>query len=300
MMKTASDVLSEAGQSLKSMLKMALLSRPVASGLRGAVKGDTGRGIIIMGNGPSLADDIALHADALAQGPAMAVNFAANAPEFSRLRPAYYIIIDPHFFSGKADHNLQKLWSGISAVDWPMTLIVPRKEASRLPQSVRDNECVAVARVNPVAVEGWHWLESAAYSSGMGMPRPRNVLIPAIMAAVVMGYREIYLCGADHSWLKTISVDDDNCVVSIQPHFYKDDERELKRQRRDYMKYPLHQILESFSIAFASYHRMQRFARGKGISIYNATPGSYIDAFERKRPWSDSRTGDVPISASCR
>ncbi|MCM1452260.1 MAG: hypothetical protein NC102_08370, partial [Clostridium sp.] len=262
---------------------------PVARGLRQAAGGRDGEGIIIMGNGPSLADDIANHAEELAQWPTMAVNFAANAPEFARLRPAYYIMIDPHFFSGKDDPNLHKLWRNLASVDWPMTLILPRMQKHRLPKAVLENANISIACVNPVAVEGWGWLESAAYASGLGMPRPRNVLIPAIMAAMVMGYKEIYLCGADHSWLKTISVDDENCVVSIQPHFYKEDERELKRQRIDYMKYPLHQILESFSIAFASYHRMRKFADKKGVRIYNATPGSYIDAFERRAPWGKKR-----------
>lgn len=285
MTKKASDALSVAGQSIKSIIKMALQSRPVAKSLRRGVQGDVAKRIIIMGNGPSLAQDIERHADILAEGPAMSVNFAANTPEFERLRPSYYIVIDPLFFADNGDPNMRRLWDNIARVDWPMTLIVPRSQARRLPRQVRDNKCLTIAKVNPVAVEGWRWLESAAYTSGMGMPRPRNVLIPAIMAAVVMGYKEIYLCGADHSWLKTISVDDDNCVVSIQPHFYKDDEHELKRQRKDYMHYPLHQILESFSIAFASYHRMQRFARLKGIAIYNSTPGSYIDAFPRREPW---------------
>lgn len=286
MMKRAFSALAAAGQSLKSLAKIALQSRPAAASLRNGLKGDPSRPIIIMGNGPSLAADIADHADALAKGPAMAVNFAANAPEFRRLRPSYYIMIDPLFFSPAPEGNFKTLWENIAAVDWPMTLIVPRKQARHLPAAVRENAQIVLACVNPVAVEGWSWLVDAAYTSGMGMPRPRNVLIPAIMAAVVIGYKEIYLCGADHSWTKTISVDENNCVVSIQPHFYKEDERELKRQRIDYMRYPLHQIMESFSIAFASYHKLQRFARRKGISIYNATPGSFIDAFERKRPWS--------------
>lgn len=288
MMKKACDELLKAGQSAKSIIKMALESRPVASGLKAGLKGDAKGGIIIMGNGPSLSHDIALHGDILAKGPAMAVNFAACAPEFWTLRPSYYILIDPLFFSPRPEGNFKTLWENLSSVDWPMTLIVPRKQAKSVPAEVTGKGFISVACVNPVAVEGWKWLESAAYTSGMGMPRPRNVLIPAIMAAISMGYKEIYLCGADHSWTKTISVDDNNCVVSIQPHFYKEDEREIKRQRIDYMKYPLHQILESFSIAFASYHRLQRYARAKGISIFNATPGSFIDAFERRTPWGNN------------
>ena len=74
------------------------------------------------------------------------------------------------------------------------------------------------------------------------MPRPRNVLIPSIMLAINSGYRRVYVAGADHSWLKTLSVDDENRVVSIQPHFYKEKESEEERIRVDYMKVKLANI----------------------------------------------------------
>ena len=113
------------------------------------------------------------------------------------------------------------------------------------------------------------------------MPRPRNVLIPSIMIGIWLGYSEIRLLGADHSWLKTISVDDNNRVVSIQPHFYQEDSREQQRIRTAYLSLPLHKVLESFHIAFRSYHRIRRFADTQGIRIINSTPGSFIDAFDR-------------------
>lgn len=71
-------------------------------------------------------------------------------------------------------------------------------------------------------------------------------------------------------------------MVSVQPHFYKEDDDEKKRVVNEYRSYRLHQILESFRVAFESYHRIARYARRAGVNIYNATPGSYIDAFERK------------------
>ena len=97
-----------------------------------------------------------------------------------------------------------------------------------------------------------------------------------------MGFGNIYITGADHSWTKTLSVNERNEVVSIQPHFYKEDENEEKRVRVDYLKYPLHQIVYSFYVAFKSYHSVQRYALHKGVDIYNATPESFIDAFPRR------------------
>ncbi len=237
--------------------------------------------IIVMGNGPSLRDTIANHADVLALHPLMAVNFAANAPEFVTLRPQYYILVDPYFFSGNGDNKLSALWQNISNVDWPMTLIVPRKYAQSARKAVKSNNCISFKTINCVGVEGYAWFERMAYGSRLAMPRPRNVLIPAIMSAVWLGYNDITIVGADHSWMQSLWVDDQNRVVSVQPHFYKDDSKEQERVNKEYEGYHLHHIIKSFYIAFKSYHQIQRFAAARNIRISNATPGSYIDAFAR-------------------
>jgi len=278
------DVFGQAAASFKSLVKLALLSRrasvsPVA---------DAERPVIIMGNGPSLADTIRENSDVLCGYPAMAVNFAANAPEFARLKPCYYILADPHFFVNATDVNVAKLMENLAHVDWDMRLFLPVKFASQLPAEVASNSHISVECFNALGVEGWHWLENMAYASGRGMPRPRNVLIPALMVSMLLGYKQIYVVGADHSWTKTLSVNERNEVVSIQPHFYKEDDREVKRITKDYLKYPLHTILYSFYVAFKSYFSIRRFADHRGVNIYNSTPDSFIDAFER-RPLSQLR-----------
>ena len=263
--------------SFKSIVKMMILSR------RHSVSVCTDDGpLVIMGNGPSLSDTIAEYGDILRSKAAMAVNFAANAPEFKELRPKYYILADPHFFVNASDVNVLRLMANLASVDWQMRLFLPAKFVAQLPVEVSGNRYIKVERFNAVGAEGWNWLENIAYSSGFGMPRPRNVLIPALMVGMLMDYKEIYIVGADHSWTRTLSVNDNNEVVSVQPHFYKEDDRELKRIRTDYLKYPLHTILYSFYVAFRSYFSIRRYADSRGVSIYNSTPESFIDAFERR------------------
>ena len=278
MTKTASDKIasfaSRLGQTAKSIGKLLTQRRRATITKADA---DTSRPLIILANGPSLNQTIAESLPSLQAHPTLAVNFAANAPEFRTLRPRYYVFIDPHFFSATDDPNVTRLWDNLARVDWPMTLIVPARRRRLIPKSVN----IDTLTVNDIAVEGFLPLENAAFARGWGMPRPRNVLIPSIMAAIAMGFKEIYLTGADHSWMKTISVNDNNQVVSIQPHFYKDHDKELARVRTDYLHRPLHTILDSFRIAFASYHTIARFAATRGIRIVNSTPGSYIDAFPR-------------------
>ena len=279
-MKTASDKISSwvanMSSSLKSVVKLMLKSH------RCTIKAVAGNddSIIIMGNGPSLNDTIANHFEVLTSTPTLAVNFAANAPQFIDLKPRYYVLADPHFFVAKDNVNVAKLMDNLSKVDWSMTLFVPF-EAKKQGFSIQ-NDNVKIEYFNFLAVEGFKWLENWAYSSGRGMPRPRNVLIPSIMIAMKLGYGNVYITGADHSWTKTLLVNERNEVVSIQPHFYKEDENEEKRIKVDYLKYPLHQIVHSFYVAFKAYHDIQRYALNRGVNIYNATPESFIDAFPRK------------------
>ena len=239
-----------------------------------------GETIIIMGNGPSLAETIASYSDRLASRPLLAVNFAANTPEFFALRPQYYVLADPYFFNATDNANVSALLEHLEAVEWNLTIFLPvkaKKSGYRF-----NNPLITVEYFNTTGVEGFAWLENFAYSRGYGMPRPRNVLIPSIMIAMALGYKSIYITGADHSWTRTLSVNERNEVVSIQPHFYKDDEKEETRVKTEYLKYPLHSIIYSFYVAFRSYFTIRRYADYRGIDIFNATPGSFIDAFERR------------------
>lgn len=262
--------------SVKSLGKILLQSR------KGVFTAQArGERIIIMGNGPSLRSFIEQHASLLESTPSMAVNFAANAPEFGTLCPEYYLMADPHFFIGTDDPNVQNLYDKLCAVKWPMILFVPVQFLSVTRERMKSNPRITVNSFNFVGVEGWNWLKDMAYRSGAGMPRPRNVLIPAIMTAVRMGYREVVIVGADHSWTRTLSVDDANRVVSVQPHFYNDNSAEKERVASVYSNIKLHELLLSFHIAFKSYWELRRYADKEGIRIKNATEGSFIDAFER-------------------
>lgn len=269
------------GASVKSVAKVALLSRKCTV----AHDAHDGEPLIIMGNGPSLNDTIRDDFDLLSAHKTLAVNYAAKSPDFFRLKPRYYVMIDPVFFTEPDNVNVQQLWRDLSErVDWDMTLFIPAG-VSVLAKFPADSK-VRVQRINPVGVEGFKWLENCMFASGRGMPRPRNVLIASLMVALKLGFKRIFIVGADHTWSKSLEVDENNVVVSVQPHFYKDNEAEHKRNAAVYKNIRLHQIYYSFYVAFSSYFAIERFARHIGADIYNATPGSFIDAFRRK-PLSD-------------
>lgn len=238
-----------------------------------------GKTLIVIGNGPSLRQTMAESGVAMRSHDTMAVNFAANTPEFLNLKPRHYIVADPHFFTS-GDPNVVRLWENIARVDWPMTLHIPVK--TDVPESVGRNPSVELRRFNMTPAEGYDAFCHLLFRHGLAMPRPRNVLIPAIMEGIREGYREIFIVGADHTWPHTLYVDDRNRVVTVQPHFYEDNKKELDRVAEAYKGIHIHDVLGSMVVAFRSYHHIRRFADREGVSVYNATPGSLIDAFSRK------------------
>lgn len=277
-----SDFFSKLGDSTKSLVKLAFQSRHASVGSH---HGSGNRKLFVLGNGPSLAANIANDIDLLTAPDidSLAVNFAGNTTEFTALRPRYYLLMDPHFFAcPSTDPNVPRLISNLnSLVTWPMTLFIPTgRRAAELGIS---NPNIDIATFNPIGVEGFSWLFNWAISSRRGMPRPRNVLIPAIMAGIWMGYKEIYILGADHSWLKTLDVNEENVVCSVQPHFYQDGEEEHRRVATMFRDIKLHELLYSFHLAFKGYHAIAPYAQAHGVKIYNATPDSYIDAFPRRQ-----------------
>ena len=264
---------------MASMVKVALLSKGAS------LSSEEGKGkeLVIMGNGPSLRKTIDENFDWLVSHDLMAVNFAALSPEFHRLRPRYYILADGHFFNSlDKDPNVRNLWNCLGNVSWNFTLLIPSKFKHLAKPLMMHTNRITLRYFNLTPVEGFKWLSHFFYSAGLGMPRPRNVLIPAIMEGIRLGYSKIFICGADHSWIKTLDVDNENFVVSIQPHFYEDNEEEHKRVRETYKGLRLHDVLGSMVVAFRSYWHIADYAKKKNIEIINATPGSMIDAFKKE------------------
>lgn len=270
---------SDLSASLASLVKVALMSK----GASMAIDEGKGKSIAILGNGPALRKTIDEDLDWLLSHELMAVNFAALSPEFFRLRPKYYILADGHFFNSlQSDQNVRKLWENLGNVSWSLTLLIPSKFKHLSKPLLMHARNITTRYFNLTPVEGFKWLSHTIYSLGLGMPRPRNVLIPAIMEAIRLGYSKIFLCGADHSWTKTLDVDQENFVVSIQPHFYEENEEELKRVRETYKGLRLHDVLGSMVVAFRSYWKIADYAKKRKVEIINATPGSMIDAFRRR------------------
>lgn len=243
--------------------------------------------ISILANGPSLKKET----PESIEGDKLAVNYFASTPKFMRFQPDYYIFVAPEFWAADADDHTKKLVKQlidnlIQKVNWPLTLFIPQTAGRYFDFIEKENNHIKIQRFSTTPVEGYKKIIHFLFSLQLGMPRPHNVLVPSLMVSIWMDYKTIKVYGADHSWLPLLQVDDDNNALLEQKHFYDEGKTKASLMRKD-AKFrngrKLHEILEKFYLSFKAYHIIEAFAKKKGIKIYNSTPNSFIDAFERKR-----------------
>ena len=269
---------SDLGQSFLSVVKVLLLSRRPSR-----LPKDTPAELVILANGPSLNDTVARNADFLADKALMAVNFCATSPMFTQLKPQFYLIADPLFWI--VDEKRDTLFGALAEkTSWPMHFFVPARALKdrRWKQIIARNSNITLHIYNTTPVEGFGPVARMFYRRGWGVPRPHNVLIPAIAQGLRMPFGKIYLAGADHSWLPEITVTDDNEVLMNQKHFYDNGKSRAEGVKQENLNTArLHTILFHMYTAFKSYFTLRDYARSMGKEVINITPGSFIDAFPR-------------------
>lgn len=249
------------------------------------------KSIVILGNGPSLKETIDQYKKELKSQTLICVNNFPVTDFYEELKPEYYIINSKEFWRSDTKDgihavNRQKMISAaIEKTTWKLTFFIPYSSRSNpsFIKAIKRNSNIDLVFYNTTPIEGLPFFNKLFMNLGWGSPRPHNVLIPAILMAINSGFKQIALIGADHSWIPQISVNENNEALVNQQHFYDEATSKKDLMFKDGVQpRRLHEILEKFMFSFRSYFDLKDYAEGRCVKIYNCTPGSYIDAFERK------------------
>jgi hypothetical protein len=243
----------------------------------------------ILGNGPSLTRSIKEHPSSIENIDLICVNFFPETDLYGQLKPKYFITSAPEMWikdvSPMWEERRIALFNTIVAqTDWDIIFMIPvlAKRTKFWRANLSRNSHIKISYYNITPIEGFRWFKHFCFRNNLGTPRAHNVLTPAIMQMLNLGYKKIWLLGADHSWLPEITVDDQNRVLIRQRHFY--DYESAKSLQMGNIKMgvrKLHEVLHKFYHTFAGYFMIKEYAESINAKIINVTPGSFIDAFER-------------------
>lgn len=237
-----------------------------------------GESVYVLANGPSLSQVLSYNLDFFVGKDVIVVNYMGNTEHFWKIKPKYYVLLDPAYFGAKTfDVFLEpqkKLMENIKKVSWPMIFFVPGMKAKRYAEVHYQNPNIKYVPFNATRITGFKWFRNITYKWNMGLPSSKNVLMPALMLMLNQGYGKVYLYGADFSWLQNYRVDLDNGKIYLDDgHFYGNDRIYLEKKRFcSNLGNHLEQFLATYMI--------QDYAEYIGSTIINRTRGSFIDAFE--------------------
>lgn len=249
------------------------------------------RAVYVLGNGPSLKEVLSVDTDFLRGQELFVVNRFCLTPDFGRLKPRYYILLDPAFVVStntlpkylELQRDILKAFSDI--VDWPLTIFIPSFTdlQAQWEGLQRKNRNIELCYVSIVHGEAAPLLKQALYKRSMAMPEPTNVLVAAIFISLNMGYGVINILGGDHSWIRDLRVDDNNDLFALDKHFYGGGDLRCVNAGKQDAAWTVGALLSAWATSFKSYFELNAYAKFIGAKVYNLTEGSFIDAFPRRK-----------------
>lgn len=234
--------------------------------------------IHVLMNGPSLSNTIEFIQRK--PGKVMMVNQALVT--LTEVGPDYYCLADGAYRIGKG--NYPELWRGdvealqkaLESYERPLIIFMPNE--------LREGLYIS----NPqISIQGVCCSHCPEYFGGkqvkyilqknIGCFRPQGVIVLALYVAIQMGFKKIYLHGANQNELLNVNVNIDNQKVLKLNHFYEE---------KDNIKVLPGTMLEEYEAymnLFKSLYGLRRYAEDCGVKIINMCNESLIDCFEKIR-----------------
>lgn len=242
-------------------------------------------------NGPSVNDVLANHRHLFKNTDVMVVNSFIVSDYFWILKPKYYIIMDPVFFvsdyvveseetAPPSVSEANRMLSLTPKIDWNMIFFIPYgKITSNYEIQLKKNTKIKVLHFNCTRIEGFDKFQFWAYNHGLGIPSSRNIIIPSLINLINLGYKTIYVYGAEFSWTRTMDINPANGKMFFNDrHFYS--ESEIRYFGQGGFLWWLKAICEML----IGVEQISKFAILKKTVIINRTKGSFIDSFQYENP----------------
>jgi len=245
--------------------------------------------LIIMGTGPSLRNDINKVFEKRAVSSVMAVNSYCLTNDFYKIKPDYYVLADPAYYSddvvgiGKDNRNLfvKAIKENLT---WRMTIILP--EAGK--KSWLVNELKSCNYINfQFVTNNCNTLpcfvnKFCAYNKNILRPWVQNVLQMCLYYAISNCFQKIYLYGADHNWCKDITVNNENVVCIEENHCYESEHHKTHAiENVDGSYWTMGELFDAWTKVYNGYYELKKYADYNKVSVFNCSSVSFIDAFER-------------------
>ena len=237
---------------------------------------------VLLANGPSLSAIMQNYEKTISGYDVIAVNQMAITDEFEKYRPNAYILADPAYWYEEGNEEgfafTDKLFEAlIKKTTWNLQLYLPyQANIRKVTDQLHKNSNIKLVFYNKTTFYGIKKLAYFIYNRQWGMIRPQTVVNPALMLLIYSKYKTIHLVGADSDWMKNFWVDERNRLrINDRHYYYEEEENDV------IIPFNMGEQCLSFYYVFSNYLEIESYSKYKKVKIYNASPLSFIDAFEK-------------------
>lgn len=245
---------------------------------------------IVLGNGPSLKNDLDAIVEKKYDYDFFCVNNFCSSPYYEILKPTMYLFLDGYFFNHDAHEDWitqrEETFKKINkSTTWPMQIFLPNHADETILQAIITNENIQIIKFRVIQfVDKNSKMNNLMYSTGFFGPYQCNVLIYAIYLAAWARYDIVDIYGADSSFHNDVQVDQlNNKLYMTFRHFNSNDtieflRRGYKKQDNETMFY----MLDGQAKVFKAHELIEQFSKTLNVKIYNKSSSSLIDAYSRE------------------
>lgn len=246
--------------------------------------------VLILANGPSLKaelEEIKSRTDKLQDADYIGVNDFAMSPDYCKLRPKHYVISDSKYFMKTIyeERSLNTLKQMNNRTTWEMNLFVPYKWRKTIYNFHKiDNPKIHIVPFHSVRFWGLDSIRMYAYKWGLGNGEFGTVVLNAIYIALVLGYKNNYLFGVDHTFFDGLYVNKENQLCYIYRHFddtQADVRPMISHHMGDTKPFTMQDFLVEKLDVWNGHVIMNNFAKFMKADIINFTQNSMIDTYKR-------------------
>jgi hypothetical protein len=242
----------------------------------------------VLGNGPSLIKKIEESTFLQNQENLIVVNNFVLTEHYQVLKPNYYMFYDPSYWDEKNSELYLKCQNVLKKIanetTWNLNIVAPKSAVTIFKKHFSKNKNINLNFVNGHSLNPYYKrISYFLYSRNYTLPHCQNVLVFTTYLALNIGFKEINLLGAEHSWLESLKVNEENQVCLKDKHFYNTEAKLKPWLNIVGDVYRMDEILVDLAKMFSGYHTIADYAKFKKAVIYNCTKNSFIDAFKRKK-----------------
>ena len=272
--------------------KLLFIHRSLVRGMLPQIEHSSER-MVIIGNGPSLKRTMEKYKKQISECDIIVVNEFGATDYYEALKPSIYVFADPAYFTlpDNIKESVLSLFENIvTKTTWRLHIIIPF--------SYKNSKCLEIFGQNKnITIDCYYDGEKnignktkfEAWDENLIAPPAQTVLNTCIYLSIYWNYKEVFLVGADSSFLESLRIDQiTNDIYINNSHFYQEEDV-YSSDYYDASKgikmegWSLHNLIWAYGNMFKMYEELKEYADYKGVNIYNASEYSWINVFERKK-----------------